>query len=70
MRYEDIKKAPLRPVETRKHTPEKTERARMSSLRRLARQKVCLRRRALTSHTLCLFRCCAVLSEMFFVQAK
>ena len=52
MRYEDIKKAPLRPVETRKHTPEKTERARMSSLRRLARHKVCLRRRALTSHTL------------------
>ena len=40
----------------------------MSSLRRLARHKVGLRRRVSTSHALRFFRCCAVLSELLFSQ--
>ena len=60
----------LWPVDTRKHTPKKAEQARMSSLRRLGIHKVCLRRRALTSHLLRHFWCCAVLKLRFFVPAR
>ena len=42
----------------------------MSSLRRLGIYKVCLRRRALTSHLLRLFWCFAVLKLRFFVPAR
>ena len=60
----------LWPVDTRKHTPKKAEQARMSSLRRLGIHKVCLRRRALTSHLLRHFWCFAVLKQRFFVPAR
>ena len=59
-----------RPADTRKHTPKKTEQARTSSLRRLGIHKVCLRRRALTSHLLRHFWCFAVLKLRFFVPAR
>ena len=56
----------VRPVDTRKHTPKKAEQARMSSLRRLGIHKVCLRRRALTSHLLRLFLVlCSFETEIF-----
>ncbi len=42
----------------------------MSSLRRLGIHKVCLRRRASTSHLLRLFLCFAVLKLRFFVPAR
>ena len=42
----------------------------MSSLRRLGIHKVCLRRRALTSHLLRHFWCFAVLKLRFFVPAR
>ena len=42
----------------------------MSSLRRLGIHKVCLRRRASTSHLLRLFWCFAVLKLRFFVPAR
>ena len=48
----------------------KAEQARMSSLRRLGIHKVCLRRRALTSHLLRHFWCFAVLKLRFFVPAR
>ena len=60
----------LWPVDTRKHTPKKAEQARMSSLRRLGIHKVCLRRRALTSHLLRHFWCFAVLKLRFFAPAR
>ena len=42
----------------------------MPSLRRLGIHKVCLRRRASTSHLLRRFWCCAVLKQRFFVPAR
>ena len=42
----------------------------MSLLRRLGIHKVCLRRRASTSHLLRLFWCFAVLKLRFFVPAR
>ena len=48
----------------------KAEQARMSSLRRLGIHKVCLCRRALTSHLLRHFWCFAVLKLRFFVPAR
>ena len=42
----------------------------MSSLRRLGIHKVCLRRRALTSHLLRHFWCFAVLKLRFFAPAR
>jgi len=42
----------------------------MSMLRRLGIHKVCLRRRASTSHLLRHFWCCAVLKLRFFVPAR
>ena len=64
------KNGDVRPADTRKHTPKKAEQARMSSLRRLGIHKVCLRRRALTSHLLRHFWCFAVLKLRFFVPAR
>ena len=65
------KNGDVRPVDTRKHTPKKAEQARMSSLRRLGIHKVCLRRRALTSHLLRHFWCFAVLKLRFlFLQGQ
>ena len=42
----------------------------MSLLQRLGIHKVCLHRRALTSHLLRLFWCFAVLKQRFFVPAR